>query len=256
MTEANVRKTCRRVAILGATRGMGRALARSMVARGDSVFLLGRDIADLGHTARDLEFRSPTTTPIGLAECDLERPETFAPGLDAADAALGGFDTVVVTAALFAPQDELESDAELERRLLTVNFSNTVLFCEEARQRLLARGGGTLCVFSSVAGDRGRKPIVLYGAAKAGLTHYLEGLDHRFYAAGLRVVTVKPGFVRTSMTDGLPAPPFAGDPEPVARRVLAALDRGAPVVYAPAPWALVMAVIRRLPRFVMRRVSF
>jgi len=111
-------------------------------------------------------------------------------------------------------------------------------------------------VFSSVAGERGRKPVVLYGAAKAGLTRYLEGLDHRFRAAGLRTVCVKPGFVRTSMTDGLPVPPFAGEPEDVARRVLAAIDAGRPVVYAPGAWGWVMFVIRRLPRFVMRRVRF
>jgi short-subunit dehydrogenase len=131
-----------------------------------------------------------------------------------------------------------------------------VAFCEEARRRLLARGGGTLCVFSSVAGERGRKPVIIYGAAKAGLTRYLEGLDHKFRAQGLRVVCVKPGFVKTSMTDGLPAPPFAGEPEGVARDVLRALDRGRPEVYTPAPWRWVMLVVRNLPRAVMRRVGF
>ena len=114
----------------------------------------------------------------------------------------------------------------------------------------------TLCVFSSVAGDRGRKPVVLYGATKAGLSRYLEGLDHRFFARGLRVICVKPGFVRTSMTDGLPIPPFAGDPDDVAARVLTAIDRGTPVVYAPPMWEVVMAVIRMLPRAIMRRVDF
>jgi NAD(P)-dependent dehydrogenase (short-subunit alcohol dehydrogenase family) len=107
-----------------------------------------------------------------------------------------------------------------------------------------------------VAGERGRKPVVLYGAAKAGLTRYLEGLDHRFHAAGLRVVCVKPGFVRTSMTEGLPAPPFAGEPGPVAATVLCAIDRGTPVVYAPPIWRLVMLLIRGLPRAIMRRVPF
>jgi decaprenylphospho-beta-D-erythro-pentofuranosid-2-ulose 2-reductase len=97
--------------------------------------------------------------------------------------------------------------------------------------------------------------VVLYGAAKAGLTRYLEGLDHRFHGRGLSVITVKPGFVKTDMTEGLPAPPFAGEPERVARDVLRALDRATPVVYSPAPWRWVMAVIRRLPRFVMRRVE-
>jgi NAD(P)-dependent dehydrogenase (short-subunit alcohol dehydrogenase family) len=176
--------------------------------------------------------------------------------LDAADAALGGFDTLVVTAADFDRQEALEADAGRLRRLLDADFTGTVLLCEEARKRLLARGGGTLCVFGSVAGDRGRKPVVLYGAAKAGLARYLEGLDHRYHGAGLRVVTVKPGFVRTGMTAGLPEPPFAADPEPVARRALAALERGTPVVYAPGLWRWVMLVIRWLPRAVMRRVGF
>lgn len=243
-----------RVALLGATKGMGRALARAMAARGDALFLLGRDRADLERSARDLEARGGAG--IGTAACDLEHPETFAPALAAAEAALGGLDAVVVTAGLFATQDKLEADPALTQRLLLVDFTNTVSFCEEARRRLLARGGGTLCVFSSVAGERGRKPVVLYGAAKAGLTRYLEGLDHRYRAAGLRAVCVKPGFVRTSMTDGLPAPPFAGEPEGVARRVLRAIDDGTPVVYVPGAWRWVMFLIRRLPRFVMRRVAF
>lgn len=243
-----------KVALLGATKGMGRALARQMAERGDALALLGRDRADLDKSARDLEVRGGGR--VAAAACDLEKPETFVPALAAAEAALGGLDAVVVSAGLFATQDRLEADPELARRLLLVDFTNTVAFCEEARRRLLARGGGTLCVFSSVAGDRGRKPVVLYGAAKAGLTRYLEGLDHRFRAAGLRTVCVKPGFVRTSMTDGLPAPPFAGEPEAVARRVLRAIDAGTPVVYVPGAWRWVMAAIRLLPRAVMRRVAF
>jgi decaprenylphospho-beta-D-erythro-pentofuranosid-2-ulose 2-reductase len=244
-----------KVAFLGATRGMGRALARLMAARGDALFLLGRDAAELEKSAQDLLSRGGGSAA-GHAPCDLERPEQFAPALDAAEAALGGLDAVVVTAGLFATQERLEQEPELAHALLRANFTNTVVFCEEARRRLLARGGGTLCVFSSVAGDRGRKPVVLYGAAKAGLSRYLEGLDHRFRARGLRTVCVKPGFVKTSMTEGLRPPPFAGEPEPVARAVLRALDRGTPVVYAPGIWRWVMLVIQHLPRFVMRRVGF
>jgi short-subunit dehydrogenase len=243
------------VVALGATRGMGRALARRMAARGDRLFLLGRDERELERSARDLDSRSPAGATTGFAPCDLEEPATFDPALAAALAALVCVDVVVVTAGMFATQDELEADPELCRRLLTVGFAHTVLFCERARQLLLA-GGGTLCVFSSVAGERGRKPVVIYGATKAGLTRYLEGVDHRYRNAGLKVVCVKPGFVRTGMTEGLPAPPFAGEPEAVARTVLRAIDRGKPVVYAPPIWALVMLVIRWLPRVVMRRLGF
>jgi NAD(P)-dependent dehydrogenase (short-subunit alcohol dehydrogenase family) len=187
---------------------------------------------------------------------DLEQPEDIPGALDRAWSALGKPDAVVVTAALFGTQDRLESDPGLLRRVLDVNFTNTVLFCEDTRRRLLRDGGGTLCVFSSVAGDRARKPVVLYGAAKAGLSFYLEGLDHRYAAAGLRVISVRPGFVKTSMTEGLPVPPFAGEPDGVARAVVKALDRPRPILYAPALWRWVMWVIRGLPRLVMRRIRF
>ena len=244
------------VVILGATKGMGRALARRMAERGDRLFLLGRDLDELRRSAADLMSRSTAGHDVGVAFCDLERPQTFEAALHEAEAALGSLDIIVVTAAQFATQDRLEQDTALAHRVLTVTFANTVTFCELARKRLLARGRGTLCVFSSVAGERGRKRVVLYGAAKAGLSRYLEGLDHRYRSEGLVTVCVKPGFVTTSMTEGLPRPPFAGDPDAVAKRVLVAIDRGQPVVYAPSAWALVMFVIRLLPRFVMRRLDF
>lgn len=251
-----------RVVVLGATSGMGRAVARRMAARGDRVFVLGLSEDELARTASDLAIRAgAASSAMGWAICDLEQPETFPTGLDAAQRALGGIDVVVVTAAMFATQVDLESDAALTQRLLTIDFTNTVLFCEEARKRLLASAstGGTsktLCVFSSVAGDRGRKPVALYGAAKAGLTRYLEAMDHKHHGDGLRVITVKPGFVKTGMTAGLKPPPFAGEPDDVAALVVNGIDRGTPVIYAPSAWKPIMGVISRLPRFVMRRVGF
>lgn len=244
-----------KVAFLGATKGMGRSLARRMAERGDELFLLGRHPEDLEKSARDLEVRAGRGT-VGTTPCDLAAPDGFAPALDAAAEALGGLDAVVVTAAVFASQEELEADTDRARQLLTLNFANTVAFCEEARKRLLSRGGGTLCVFSSVAGERGRKPVALYGASKAGLSRYLEALDHKYRAAGLRTVCVKPGFVKTGMTAGLDPPPFAGEPDQVARQVVTAIDRGRPEVYTPPVWRWVMFVIRLLPRFVMRRIGF
>jgi decaprenylphospho-beta-D-erythro-pentofuranosid-2-ulose 2-reductase len=245
-----------KVVILGGTKGIGRAVCRRLAARGDRLHLLGRDGDDLARCAVDLETRMPSPHPVSYSQCDLERPETFPQALTEAAAALGGFDTVVITAGLFATQDRLETDRDFTRRVLTANFVNTVLLCEEVRTTLLARGGGTLCVFSSVAGERGRKPVILYGASKAGLSAYLEGLDHKFRDAGLRTICVKPGFVRTAMTEGLPEPPFAADPDAVAAITVRAIDRGTPVVYATSIWGLVMFVIRLLPRAVMRRVGF
>jgi NAD(P)-dependent dehydrogenase (short-subunit alcohol dehydrogenase family) len=249
------------VVLLGATKGIGRALARRMAGRGDRLFLLGRDPGELERSARDLEVRGDLEPgSVGTAACDLTAPAGFAPALEAAEDRLGGLDCVVVTAADFGLQDDLEADPERTRRLLETNFTGTILFCEAARRRLLDRarqgGAGILCVLSSVAGDRARKPVVLYGATKAGLSYYLEGLDHRFHGEGLRVVTVKPGFVETSMTAGMDPPPFAGEPDGVARDVLQAVDRRRPLLYTPRPWRWVMLVIRNLPRAVMRRVGF
>ncbi len=242
--------------VFGGTTGMGREIARRLAERGDSVFLMGIDRADLERSAADLTARHPKQVAMGYAVCNLEQPDGFPSALDAADTDLGHFDTVVVTAAMFASQEALEADVELARRLVTANYANTLVFCEHARKRLLSRGGGRLVVFSSVAGDRGRKPVVIYGSSKAGLSVYLEALDHKFHAAGLSVLCVKPGFVRTGMTAGLKPPPFAGEPEGVARDVVRAMDRGKAILYTPSIWALVMFVIRCLPRFVMRRIGF
>lgn len=242
--------------ILGGTRGMGRALSRLMGEKGHDVFLLGRSAEELERCAEDIRQRGGGGRQVGFAACDLESPDSFETALDQADGALQGFDTVIVTAGLFATQDQLEQDLSFTRRLLTVNFANTVLFCEHAKKRLLLRGGGSLCVFSSVAGERGRKPVILYGSSKAGLSAYLEGLDHKHKSEGLNVLCVKPGFVKTSMTEGLASPPFAGEPDHVARDVLGAIERKKPVCYTPGIWSLVMLVIRHLPRFVMRRIGF
>jgi decaprenylphospho-beta-D-erythro-pentofuranosid-2-ulose 2-reductase len=245
------------VLFLGATRGMGRALARRMAQRGDRLFLVGRSEDELVRSTADLQAQTSTGDAIvGRALLDLAQPETFAPALTAAWSALDRVDCVVITAGLFGTQEQLEEDAELLRSVLTVNFAHTVLLCEQARVRLLEAGGGRLVVFTSVAGDRGRKPVGLYGSTKAGLSHYLESLDHKHRANGLVTINVKPGFVRTGMTAGLKPPPFAGEPDAVAQVVLRAIDRGTPVVYAPPIWRWVMTVIRALPRFVMRKVGF
>jgi short-subunit dehydrogenase len=240
--------------LFGATRGIGRALGRELAARGEPLFLLGRDESELARSCADLRLRGAAQAD--FARCELFEPAGFEPALARADAALGGFDTVILSAGIQEEQGASERAPELLERMLLADFVHSVRFCEAARKRLLARGGGTLCVLSSVAGDRARAPVALYGAAKAGLSHYLEGLDHAYRRQGLRAVCVKPGFVRTRLTDGLPEPPFAAEPDAVARTVLRAIERGRPVAYAPPIWRAVMAVVKALPRAVLRRARF
>lgn len=244
-----------KVAILGATKGMGREVARKLAARGDQLALLGRDASALEAMVVDLKIRGAGQA-VSVA-CDLADESTFAAALDGAESTLGQLDAVVITAGLFGTQENLEANLDFALQVLDVNLTKTVIFCEHARKRLTRPSNpGTLVVFSSVAGDRGRKTVGLYGASKAGLSHYLEALDHKYRAAGLVTICVKPGFVRTGMTDGLKEPPFAGEPDQVAADVVRAMDRGTPLIYSPRIWQAVMLVIRNLPRFVMRKVGF
>src|SRR5262245_925796 len=175
------------VAFAGATRGMGRALARRMAERGDALCLLGRDRDDLDATARDLGARGARGV-VSVAALDLGRPEDFGAALDAADAALGRFDCLVVTAGDFAPQEDLAREPDRLARLLQVNFTGTAVLCQVAAERLAARGAGTICAFSSVAGDRPRRSNYLYGSSKAGLSAFLEGLGLAYADRGVRVV--------------------------------------------------------------------
>ena len=244
-----------KAAVVGATRGIGRAVARLLAERGDTVVLLGRDAAELAISARDLSARGARGI-IATGHLDLAEPPAFSAALDQADQAAGVLDTLVVTAGDFAVQEALARDAERLRRLLDVNFTATAVLCQLAAERFAARGGGTVCAFSSVAGDRARRSNYLYGASKAGLSAFLDGLGLAYGDRNVRVICARPGFVRTGMTAGLPVPPFAGEPDAVARVVLRALDRGAPVVYAPPIWRWVMLPICLLPRALMRRIRF
>jgi decaprenylphospho-beta-D-erythro-pentofuranosid-2-ulose 2-reductase len=241
--------------LVGATRGMGRAVARLLAEGGAAIVLLGRDPSELAASAHDLEARG-ATAPVETARLDLADPADFAIALDAADRALGGFDTLVVTGGLFGRQEDLAADPPRLERMLDVNFTGTVLLCQMAAERLAARGGGTICAFSSVAGDRPRRSNYLYGASKAGLSAFLDGLGQAYADRGVKVVCVRPGFVKTGMTAGLPVPPFAGEPESVAREVVAGMAAGRPVVYAPGIWRWVMLIIRALPRSLLRRLKF
>ena len=213
--------------------------------------------------------------PVGTAYCDLLQPDTL-PRARQAQRELGGFDTVVVTAGMFASQERLENDPQLAARLLAADFTNTVLFCEEASKRLHAEKGDRPFLWEaafSAPPQTGVPPAARsassarWPASGGEAGHPVRGGEGRAFAVlgragsqvraqGLRTMCVKPGFVKTGMTVGLKPPPFAGTPEEVARRVLKAMDRGWPEVYVPWTWRWVMCVIRGLPRFVMRRIEF
>jgi short-subunit dehydrogenase len=140
--------------------------------------------------------------------------------------------------------------------VLRTNFEGPALLLGLFAERFAARGSGTLVGVSSVAGDRGRASNYVYGSAKAGFTAFLSGLRNRLAPAGVKVVTTKPGFVRTRMTAGMKLPPvLTAEPDEVARAIIAAADaKGRDVVYVRGIWWMVMTIICGIPERIFKRL--
>jgi short-subunit dehydrogenase len=140
---------------------------------------------------------------------------------------------------------------------MRTNFEAPSLLIADAAQRFAQRGSGIIVGISSVAGDRGRASNFVYGSAKAGFTAFLSGLRARHSRSGLRVVTVKPGFVATRMTAGIALPvALTAQPDEVAGAVMRAIDRRRDVVYVRPVWRLIMAVVTHIPEALFKKLRF
>ena len=239
-----------RVLLTGATSGIGRAVARALAQRGDRIVLASRSAVEVERLARDLEQRYGAQVS----------SETF----DALDCASnralidrcltgGALDGVIFCHGVMFEQSAAEADPQLAWEMTTVNLMSPIAILEAVVPHFEARQSGWLAAISSVAGDRGRRSNALYGASKAALDTYLEGLEARLSSAGVRVITVKPGPVDTRMTWGRDSP-LVVKPERVARDLLRGVRRGRSVVYTPWFWRPIMAVLRMLPRRLFRRL--
>lgn len=248
MTAASVRK----VAVFGATSAVAQRTARLLAERGADLFLVARSAERLAAVAADARARGAAVT---TAVADLDEPGRHVELVDRAAAALGTIDAVIVAQGVLATSDACEADRALAARVLVTNLLGPALLCEAAAARLSAQGHGAIVAISSVAGDRGRQSNHLYGAAKGGLSTYLEGLRNRLFRRGVHVVTVKPGFVDTPMTAHLPKNALYTSPDVVARAIVAAVERRRSVVYVPGFWRAIMLVIRHLPEAIFKRLS-
>ncbi len=166
----------------------------------------------------------------------------------------GDFDLVLLAFGVLGEQGESEPDGAQARKVVETNFIGAVSVIVPLAQRLRAQGHGTLVVLSSVAAERARKTNFVYGASKAGLDAFAQGLGDSLAGSGVNVMVVRPGFVHTKLTANLKAPPFATMPDDVARAIVAGLRRNAPTIWVPGVLRGVMAVLRHLPRGVFRRV--
>lgn len=236
--------------IVGATSDIARAVALRWAAMGWSLILAGRDMALLERDAEDLRLRHGVSVATRRIDAlDTASFPTFVAGLP------GLPDVVVCLVGALEDQRRAEADGAVAERMMRGNFIGPALLLGEIAHRMAARGSGVVIGVSSVAGDRGRAANYVYGSAKAGFSAFLSGLRARMSRCGVRVVTIKPGFVRTRMTEGMTLPRFlTAEADEVARVIADAPTRGREVVYAPGIWRLVMFVIRALPETLFKRL--
>jgi decaprenylphospho-beta-D-erythro-pentofuranosid-2-ulose 2-reductase len=237
--------------VLGGTSDIGRATALLFAMQGWTVQLAGRDLAALQREADDIAARcgAPVTTHTSEI-LDTASLPGFIEGLPTLP------DAVVSVIGLLGDQARAETDPDHATTIMRSNFEGPALMLDLFAKRFLARGSGTIVGVSSVAGDRGRASNYAYGSAKAGFSAFLSGLRNRTAKHGIHVVTVKPGFVRTRMTDGMNLPgPLTAEPDEVARAISRGILKQKNQIYVRPIWAFIMFIIRSVPESIFKKTS-
>lgn len=242
------------VVLAGATDGIGRALAAAYLRRGWRVGVLGRDPGKLEDVLTELRTDEPEGVVRGVV-CDVRDPEAIRRAFDEILRRLGQMDLLVYCAGAMPPYGEdLEERLAGVRPTMEVNVTGAIDLLERGADYFVSVGEGRLAAIGSVAGERGRKGHPVYGASKAALHQYLEGLRHRLHSHGVGVTTIKPGWVRTRMLDeDVSGSPAAVEPERAAEIIVRGLERGRDAFYVPGWWAGVALVLRLLPRSLFKR---
>ncbi|PIT02634.1 short-chain dehydrogenase [Bradyrhizobium nitroreducens] len=240
------------VLVLGGSSDIGRAAARAFAKRGYDVGLAGRDVAALQLDAADL--RARYDVEVGLHQFDVLDTAAF-------DRFVAGLpvlpDVVISIVGLLGTQENAENDLAHATTIMRSNYEGPSLILGLFAEKFLTRGSGTIVGVSSVAGDRGRASNYVYGSAKAGFSAFLSGLRARASRGGVHVVTVKPGFVRTKMTEGMKLiGPLTVEAPVVGDAILAAVENKTDVVYVSGKWRLVMLIIKALPEAVFKKLKF
>jgi decaprenylphospho-beta-D-erythro-pentofuranosid-2-ulose 2-reductase len=233
--------------LVGGTSEIGLAIVRRLGA--ERVWLVGRDGTRLERAAAELD---GATVELVLLDADdlASHPGT----IERAFADAGGFDVVVIAVGVLGAQAGLDADPDEALKVMRVNFLGAGSLLLECLRQLEQRGEGALVLLSSVAAERPRASNPIYGAAKAGVDALARGLSDTLASSGVRVLVVRPGFVKTRMTAGLKPPPFATTPESVAAATVAALGGRAGTIWVPRSLQWVFAVLRHLPRGIYRRL--
>jgi decaprenylphospho-beta-D-erythro-pentofuranosid-2-ulose 2-reductase len=219
------------------------------------VILLGRDETALTAQAHVLEPQLPVGGKVEVALVEAGETDRHGAVIDAVFAG-GDVDLAILAIGILGDQAAAELDPRLAVATVEAGFVGPLSLILHTANHLRAQGHGRLVVLSSIAGQQARRRNYVYGAAKGGLDLAARGLMDALHGSGVRVLLVRPGFVRTRMTAGLPVPPLAVDADTVARAVVEGLSRRRTLVYSPAAARFLSFTLRVAPRWVLRRLPF
>lgn len=240
------------VLILGATSAIARATAAAFAARGAALYLASRDLDELRRIAADIHLRYGVEVRHGLF--DAEATESHAVFMQSVIEAMHGITGVVLAFGYLGDQQEAR-DFKMGEKIIVSNFTGAASILSHCANYFEPLHRGFIIGISSVAGDRGRQSNYVYGAAKGALSLYLQGLRNRLFASGVRVITIKPGFVDTAMTYGLPGLFLVASPQAIGERIVAALGKSSDVVYLPWFWRYIMLIIKHIPEHIFKRMK-
>jgi decaprenylphospho-beta-D-erythro-pentofuranosid-2-ulose 2-reductase len=244
----------RRVLVLGGSSEIALAIVRELQSRSPrEVALVGRDAAALGAAAAELG--ASGCAPVLTFELDALDLACHEQVLEQAFGELGGADIVLLAVGVLGERGGLPADIAAAASVLQVNLVGAGSLLMRAATRLRDGAGGTIVVLSSVAAERPRRANTVYGASKAGLDSLAQGLADALHADGVRMLVVRPGFVRTKMTRGLQAAPLSTTPQAVAAVTVDGLERGAHTVWAPRRLRWVLLMMKLTPRPIFRRIE-
>ena len=237
--------------VLGGTSEIALAVTRRLIARRTrTVWLAGRPSPALEEAAGQLRGLGADVHTVAFDALDPASHEAVLGKVFAE----GDVDMVLLAFGLLGDQARDEREPEAAVRVAQTNYTGAVSAGLVCARSLQSQGHGSLVVMSSVAGERARRANFIYGSSKAGLDAFAQGLGDALHGTGVHVMVVRPGFVRTRMTAGLPEAPLATTPEAVATAVELGLRRRTETVWVPGTLRVVMAALRHLPRGVFRRL--
>lgn len=240
--------------LAGATDGLGKALAKHYASEGFWVTILGRDPAKLATVVAELRGKSAVATVNGIV-CDLADETRREPAFHEAIALSGHCDLFVYAAGVMNEGDRVTARFAEDGPMLETNTVAAVHLLGLFANYFRAAGRGHIVGISSIAGDRGRKANPAYCASKAALTTYLEGLRNRLHPFGVRVTTVKPGYVATRMIEGKPGLFWVAPADVAARTIARRVADGHEVFYVYRRWALFGLALKTIPRLLFKRVG-